>query len=362
MLVSMPVCPFCQADIAMPNLPCAGCGKLMRDHPSLSAGKHSSVQPAARGSGQVVAVRALPSDGEGPELDLSSRHAPKPVVKAPSLPPASVPRKPSAPRTLGSSAAAPAKPVQAPGVGGAVFDEDDIFSPGGGAGEAIELEMPLGGPGAGLSGAPAVKTLAPAPQASMVPLARGPLGNAHDPSDEESEARALADYGDSPDSFWQAPLYAYRVKTRQSELRRQLGERKADLARAKKSEEQAQVAFAERARPIATRLEGYSQVLAPIASAENVMMQRDGALSADLDSHKGRLAVIDERVHGFSVELDTAKAEERDIEAKLTEADAIRQRAEAKLKRAEIEIRSATAVAESGGVKVGPARRAGSPS
>jgi len=362
MLVSMPVCPFCQADIAMPNLPCAGCGKLMRDHPSLSAGKHSSVQPAARGSGQVAAVGRPSDDGAGPELDLSARHAPKPVVKAPSLPPAPAPRKPTAPRTLGSGARAPAKPVEAPGVGGAVFDDDDIFAPGGGAGEAIELEMPLGGPGSGASAAPVVKSLAPVPAAPMVPVARGSLGKAHEPSDEESEARALADYGDSPDSFWQAPLYAYRVKTRQSELRRQLGERQADLARAKKAEEQAKVAFAERARPIATRLEGYTQVLAPIASAENVMMQRDGALSADLDAHKGRLAVIDERVHGFSVELDSAKSEEREIEGKLAEADAIRQRAEAKLKRAEIEIRSATAVAEAGGVKVAPARRAGSPS
>src|SRR5580700_8900229 len=127
MLVSMPVCPFCQADIAMPSLPCAACGKLMRDHPSLSAGKHSSVQPAARGIGQAAAARPPADDGAGPELDLSARHAPKPVVKAPSLPPAAAPRKPTAPRSLASGSATPAKPVQAPGVGGAVFDEDDIF-------------------------------------------------------------------------------------------------------------------------------------------------------------------------------------------------------------------------------------------
>ena len=74
MLVSMPVCPFCQADIAMPNLPCAGCGKLMRDHPSLSAGKHSSVQPVGRTSGQVAAVRPALADAAGPELDLSPRN------------------------------------------------------------------------------------------------------------------------------------------------------------------------------------------------------------------------------------------------------------------------------------------------
>jgi len=336
----------------------------MRDHPSLAAGQGYSVKPVARGSGQREAVRperAEPEADAAPELELSSRHAPKPVAKAPSLPPAAPARKPTAPRTLGASSPAPAKPVDAPGVGGAVFDEDDIFSNSGGAGAAIELEMPVGGPGVGVASSPPGRALASSPAAPMVPAARAPLADAPEPSDDDAEARALADYGNSPSTFWQAPLYAYRVKTRQSELRRQLAERKSDLDRAAKAAEQAEVAFAERARPIAERLDGYSEVLAPIDKAERLMMERDGALSAELEAHKGRLAVIDERVHGLAVELETAKAEEREIEAKLADADAIRQRAEAKLKRAEIEIRSATQVAEAGGVKVAPARRAGSP-
>jgi hypothetical protein len=361
MLVAMPVCPFCQADIPIPNLPCGACGKLMRDHPSFSPGQSYSVKPGVRTSGRMEAVAVLPASSTAPELELSSRHVSKASAKAPSLPPPPAPKKPSPPRTLGSGA--PAKPVASPGVGGAVFDEDDIFSPGGGAGESIELEMPLGGPGLGASAPPGKMAPAPAPAPiPMVQVMRSSSGRAVALSDDQVEARELADYGEAPTTFWQAPLYAYKVKTRQSELRRQLAERKADLARAEKAEQQARVAFGERARPIAEKLDAYSLALEPLAKAERVAMDRGGALSAEVEAHKGRLAVIDERVHGLEAEIQTAKAEERDIEGKLAEAEGIRQRVEAKLKRAEIEIRNATSVAEAGGVKVGPARRAGSPS
>jgi hypothetical protein len=348
MLAFMPVCPFCQADNPIPSLPCGECGKLMRDHPSFSSGQSYSVKPAV-------------GDSAAPELELSARHVPKAAAKAPSLAPPPAPKKPSPPRTLGSGASA--KPVASPGVGGAVFDEDDIFSPDGGAGESIELEMPVGGPGLGpgASAPPAKMAPAPAP-VPMVQVTRSSSGRAVALSDDQVEARELADYGEAPTTFWQAPLYAYKVKTRQSELRRQLTERRADLTRAEKAEEQARVAFGERARPIAEKLEAYAQALEPLAKTERVAMDRGGALSAEVNAHKARLAVIDERVHGLQAEIETAKAEERDVEGKLAEAEGIRQRAEAKLKRAEIEIRNATSVAEAGGVKLGPARRAGSPS
>jgi hypothetical protein len=333
----------------------------MRDHPSFSSGQSYSVKPVKRTSGSMGAVQVSTADAGAPELELSVRHAPKPAApKPPSLAPPA-PKKPSPPRTLGSGSGAPPKAIAAPGAGGAVFDEDDIFSPGGGAGEAIELDMMPGGPGPGVTSSPAAVKPTPSAPAPTVPDGRGTMGKAPERLIEDSESRVLADYGESPTSFWQAPLYLYRVKTRQSELRRQLGERKLDLARATKTEEQARIAFAERARPTAETLDGYSEVLAPIGKAEGLMTERHGALSADVEAHKARLAVIDERVRGLSVELDAAKAEEREIEVKLAEADGIRQRADAKLKRAEIEIRNATTAAEAGGVKLGPARRAGPP-
>jgi chromosome segregation ATPase len=177
-----------------------------------------------------------------------------------------------------------------------------------------------------------------------------------------AEAAAVADYGDSPESWWQAPLYAYRVKTRQAELRRQLKERQTDLARARQAEEQATVAFADRARHAALKVEAFAQHLEPIATREKLMLERDGALSAEMEAHRARLLVIDDRIAGLSAELAEAKAEERQIEEKLAEAEGIRQRADAKLKRAEIEIRNASSLADAAGAaQRETAKRAGLP-
>jgi hypothetical protein len=378
MLGDMPVCPFCQTDLPMPNLPCPKCGRRMAEHPSLSEGKSYSVKPAVGGS--------PPVDSGVPELELSPRHSkPKAPARPPAAPSARVPagmaapaKAPSLPAPPNRSAAVRASgggPVAIPGVGGAVFDEDDIFAPGGGN-VPLELEMvaprpPAGHPpqphasGAYLADPRAPGATPPNAKASLKPggnsarslAAEPPLGTSagrtgamvHSPSSPaaDEEAASFADYGPSPESWWQAPLYAYRVKMRQAELRRQLAERKADVARAKQAEEQAKLAFADRARSRAGSVESAARAIATIENAEQVMLQRDGALSSELEAHKARLAVIDERIAGLSAELAEAKGEERAVEEKLAEAEAIRQRAEAKLKRAEIEIRNAVSVSGS---------------
>jgi len=53
------------------------------------------------------------------------------------------------------------------------------------------------------------------------------------------EARAFADYGEPPASALQAPIYAFRVKTRQSELRRGLWRAKIAFERAQKDQSHA---------------------------------------------------------------------------------------------------------------------------
>jgi hypothetical protein len=381
MLRFMPVCPFCQTDLAMPNLPCPACGKRMTDHPSLAEGKSYSVKPAGRTSGAMDAVRSRPApafanQNEAPELEFSPRHAPKARAgdgaspnKAPSLPPlaakkpsparAPVVSAPPAARASGSSGGA----MAIPGVGGAVFEEDDIFGSGGGGAGPLELDTagppvasfqatstpPAHAPGMqGASGATPMGSGRPATplSAGLVSQPRVAL-SPHVLDADADEAAALADYGDTPESWWQAPLYAYRVKTRQAEIRRQLAERQADLARARQAEEEARIAFADHGRSAAARVDVYAQPLAAIAKAEEHMLARDGALAAEVQAHNARLAVIDERVAGLSAELAEVKAEERQIEEKLTDAEAIRQRADAKLKRAEIEIRNAQALVDS---------------
>jgi hypothetical protein len=393
MLETMPVCPFCQTDLPMPSLPCRNCGRRMAEHPSLAEGKSYSVKPdapdapatrGARAPARPVSAASLSPDlalspQDVPELQLATRHAPKPpkpavsspsgpssdgraqagtASKAPSLPPP-LPKKPKP-----SAARAPVTAM--PGVGGAVFDDDDVFAPAGGG---APLELDTGHPPTSVPkqvAPPKASSLAPreAPQRELALPAERPLQMS--PSRElvagDSEAASLADYGDPPASWWQAPLYAYRVKMRQSELRRHLAERKSDLARARQAEEEAKLAFADRARAVARSVEVYVQPLAAIDTAERLMMERDGVLSAEMEAHRGRLAVIDERVVGLGAELAEARAEERKLEESLAETEAIRQRAEAKLKRAEIEIRNASSLVEqAASAQRDSAKRAGLP-
>jgi hypothetical protein len=251
-----------------------------------------------------------------------------------------------------------------PGVGGAEFDEDDIFSPGGGAGGALELDDIRVVASGSLAAALPSGGLGPVPRpAPGERFQRNGLVGGIEEAPEDAEARALADYGESPSRWWQAPFYAYRVRTRQSELRRQLAERQRDLSRARDACEEVKVAFAERARLVAQPIEMFAKLLEPIAMAERVMLERDTALSAEMEAHKGQLRVLDDRIVQLETELAEAKSDEHRIEDRLAEAEAVRQRAEAKMKRAEIEIRNAEARADAeGGVARPAAKRAGTPS
>jgi hypothetical protein len=312
----MAVCPWCKADVVSSNAACSACGKRAIDAPA----RAPSLGPPA-GAGQV------------PELELSprSRRGAPDLGAGPSLPPAS--RRESQ------------DPVAIPGVGGVVFDEDDIFSPGGGVGGSLELQHVHGVPSGSLAAAVPPSGLVP-PLRSPERFQRSSLARGSEPTADETDARALADYGDGPSSFWQAPLYAYRVRTRQSELRRQLAERQRDLTRARDACEEAKVAFAERARNGAQKNDTFAKLLEPIVATERVMLDRDTALSVATEAHQGQLRVIDERIAELEAELADAKADERQIEDKLAEAEAVRQRALAKMKRVEIEIRNAGARAD----------------
>lgn len=252
-------------------------------------------------------------------------------------------------------------PGAIPGVGGVVFDEDDIFSPGSG-GASLELQHVHVAPSGSLAAAVPPSGLGP-PLRSPERFQRSSLARAGELTGDETDARALADYGESPSSFWQAPLYAYRVRTRQSELRRQLAERQRDLTRARDACEEAKVAFAERARKVAQKSETFAKLLEPIVASERVMLDRDTALSVVTEAHQGQLRVIDDRIAELEAELADSKADERQIEDKLAEAEAVRQRAEAKMKRVEIEIRNAgaRADAESSAARAS-AKGAGTPS
>jgi len=177
------------------------------------------------------------------------------------------------------------------------------------------------------------------------------------------DARALADYGEAPAKWWMTPLYAWRVLTRRPAVRRMLAGCKDELARAQARVEDSLVAFAERVRPVVERNPAHARALADVYTAEEILRSRDTALAAEMDAHRGRLALIDARIAAAETDLMTAEDVERKIADELARVMAVRERAEAKMRRAEIEIRNANAVLETcagGGASGGAGGSAGS--
>lgn len=160
-------------------------------------------------------------------------------------------------------------------------------------------------------------------------------------SDLEADARALADYGDPPASLARAPSYAWRVLKRQRELKALIGIRKAEAEHAQTALDDALVALAERARPVAEKQPRYEAVLEELIRAEDQLRSRDRVLAAEQDAQKDRLAQVDGRLGKTEGELAQAQGRERAVATELSGAQGALAREEAKIKRAEADLRAA---------------------
>jgi hypothetical protein len=278
----------------------------------------------------------------------TARRAPAPPA-APAAPPA---------------AAAPARkpPSVPPGVGGRVID--DPFEDGGGGGD-LKLELDI----AKASVPP--KAPAPVAAASLHPAAGPPVGvpSSHHPpapgavestqrgvEDEilRQQASALGAYGDPPRHLWEAPMYAYRVYKRQGELRRELAARRNEAQQAATQLEDALVAFGERVRGVAESMPFYIRTFDPIRALEAQIRSLDGVAAAEMDQHRARMKEVGAKVTQAEQALSQLQLEERRLAEDLAQAEAAMQRAQAKLKRAEIEMRN-----QVGPGPQGPASRRG---
>jgi chromosome segregation ATPase len=162
----------------------------------------------------------------------------------------------------------------------------------------------------------------------------------------------LADYGDAPQAIQLTPVYAYRVFTRQRELKRRLVSISAECERAHFELETTLAELAREVRPAAEQNEQFRRFLAPLVELEQVESQHGRALSAvaarfsaDSDRLAAQLGQIAARI-AAQEELERSALRVHD------EREAAAQRADAKLKRVHIEIRAVTHVAEQ---KLGPA-------
>ena len=162
------------------------------------------------------------------------------------------------------------------------------------------------------------------------------------PEIDPFEARALADYGPAPAHWWMTPLYAYRVKKRQPELKRSLLVKRDEATRAETSAEDALMGFAERVRGAAQGNPKYAEVLQEVVQTEDLFRARDTALAGETDAHKQRQAQLEAGIAELEAQLSAVQAEEKVVIGELTEAEALLKRADARVKRAEIEIRNAT--------------------
>jgi DNA repair exonuclease SbcCD ATPase subunit len=163
-------------------------------------------------------------------------------------------------------------------------------------------------------------------------------------SEEDFQARMLANYGDAPSRWFMAPLYAYRVWSRKQELARALAGRKEEADQARRAADDAMVALAERARPLAANNPQYTRALEELRNAEELLRSRDHVLAKEQDAHRERLESIDQRISKLEAEVSTIRYDERVVADELAAAEASLERATAKLKRAEIELRQAAAV------------------
>jgi hypothetical protein len=388
----MPACPWCQAPVTDLRFPCRSCGRRPKDHVSqaAAAAPHAAPQRQAEpeelellgapaGEEDIPLLEPLPEDQDIPLLEPPPPEAP--AFEVPDLALPTPPPKRGAP----AAAAARPQPVQsapvaasggkvpsfapppvaqakkkAPAPAGVSAFDDGMEMMGADHG-SIELGTghtsgAMGPPESLRSEGPkselpewarvsAVGAPAPAPGAPRV----APVSSVMMSEDGgRGVALRLADYGEAPAEWWKAPFYAYRVKMRQMELRRELAARRVDLEAAQAAVDDALVVLAERVRPELMHKEAYAKLLGPVISAENALRERDGELAAATEAHKRQTSGLDQRIAQHERELAVERAEEKALSDAFDRADAIRQRAEAKIKRIDIDLRAAVARANAG--------------
>jgi hypothetical protein len=165
------------------------------------------------------------------------------------------------------------------------------------------------------------------------------------------EVVILADYGPAPSRAHLLPAYAYRVFSRQRELKQRLSLLTVERDSAEAERESTLAELARAVRPAAERVDAFRRFFTPLIELEQVASQRGQALSsvnAELGAHS---ATFDAELTQLAQQVSAQQLAEREAERAHAEREQLAQRAEAKLKRVHIEIRAVTHVAEQ---KLGP--------
>jgi hypothetical protein len=190
-----------------------------------------------------------------------------------------------------------------------------------------------------------------APQAAGAPWPSGSAPERERIALDPLELSLLAGYGESPKSAYLTPGYAYRVFTRQRELKGLLAPLEAERARAETERDQALAELAHALRPEIERAEQFRRMLSPLVELEQLASQRGQALSSVNAELSTQASELDSELERIAEQLELARASEHDAQRLYDQRDAEAKRAQAKLKRVHIEMRALRHVAEQ---KLGP--------
>jgi len=166
------------------------------------------------------------------------------------------------------------------------------------------------------------------------------------------EIAILADYGDPPDSAPLTLAYAYRVFTRQRVLKHQLVPIVAECERAQNEREAVLAEMSCALRPAIEQNTDFRRFLAPVLEVEQRSAARGQALNsinAQLGAHNSEL---DDELARVEARIEAEQRTESDAQRQHDDCEANERRADAKLKRVQIEMRAVAQVAEQ---KIGPA-------
>jgi hypothetical protein len=165
------------------------------------------------------------------------------------------------------------------------------------------------------------------------------------------ELAILADYGDPPANAPQSLAYAYRVFTRQRELKHQLIPIAAECERAQIAREATLAEFAGAMRGSIEQNPEFRRFFLPLLALEQRALERAKALTAvnaELGAETGQ---VDAELAQIASQLELEAGIEREAQRQYDEREANAKRTDAKWKRVQIEMRAVTQVAEQ---KLGP--------
>lgn len=309
----MSVCPWCKASVPSSSGPCPACGNDPANHPSIAS------------SGFGVADPFDDLDADPGDLGLGT-----PQFGAVSH---------------GSSSS----------FGSDSFDDDEgdpnlRLELGDAPVRAAKIEPPSSHaqPPAAASPHPAGAGQEPHPPSSV--RARiVPQSPALDPY----EIAVLAEFGRPPAQIWNCPAYAVRVFLRTRDLRRMLAAAQRRAGEAERLRDDSLATIAEKVRPSIAEDRELAGYLAPLARIEETAREREHALSARSAEYSAKVAVVDQQL---ADEENRASEISRRRDLAASEHDARAQvlsRAQAQLKRAEIELRNAQQVARAAACQPG---------